>query len=161
MHETVQTVEFRPIYREEFQTALNLAWRTFLQFEAADYEEEGMRSFYQFINDPVLPRAFALGEYRVWGAFISRQMVGMISTRSKNYISLLFVDREYHHRGIGRGLVRQVFRYCHSEWGVTEVSVHASPYAVGFYHKIGFMDTDVELKQDGIRYTPMLCHIPA
>ena len=45
MHETVQTVEFRPIYREEFQTALNLAWRTFLQFEAADYEEEGMRSF--------------------------------------------------------------------------------------------------------------------
>ena len=88
MHKTVQTVEFRPIYREEFQTALNLAWRTFLQFEAADYEEEGIRSFYRFINDPILPRAFKLGEYRVWGAFVCNRMVGMISARSKNYIYL-------------------------------------------------------------------------
>ena len=39
--------------------------------------------------------------------------------------------------------------------GITHVTVNASPYAVGFYHKIGFMDVSEEIEKDGIRFTPM------
>ncbi|MDN5360294.1 MAG: hypothetical protein PWQ84_1357, partial [Thermotogaceae bacterium] len=35
------------------------------------------------------------------------------------------------------------------------LTVNSSPYAVGFYHKMGFKDTDNELEKDGIRFVPM------
>ena len=39
--------------------------------------------------------------------------------------------------------------------GGNAFTVNAAPYAVGFYHKIGFEDVAPQLMQDGIRYTPM------
>ena len=35
------------------------------------------------------------------------------------------------------------------------ITVNSSPYAVPVYHKLGFVDTDVEQISDGMRYTPM------
>ena len=41
------------------------------------------------------------------------------------------------------------------EEGHHAITVNAAPYAVEFYHKVGFYDTDKEESNDGIRYTPM------
>ena len=35
------------------------------------------------------------------------------------------------------------------------MTVNAAPYALGFYHKLGFQDTGMEETNDGIRFTPM------
>lgn len=35
------------------------------------------------------------------------------------------------------------------------ITVNSSPYAVPVYHKLGFVDMDVEQISDGMRYTPM------
>ena len=40
-----------------------LAWKTFLEFEADDYEPEGIRSFEDFITDSALHRMFIMGAY--------------------------------------------------------------------------------------------------
>ena len=42
---------------------------------------------------------------------------------------------------------------------LSEITVNAAPYAVGFYHKIGFIDLEKEKTTDGIRYTPMIIHL--
>ena len=42
-----------------------------------------------------------------------------------------------------------------SKAGITHVTVNSSPYAVDFYHKIGFVDVREEIERDGIRFTPM------
>ncbi|HIZ80430.1 MAG TPA: GNAT family N-acetyltransferase [Candidatus Lachnoclostridium stercorigallinarum] len=38
----------------EIQKALELIWETFLQFEAPDYSEEGIKSFKDFIDDEAM-----------------------------------------------------------------------------------------------------------
>ena len=148
-------ISIRPAYRSEWDDAMALAWRTFMQFEAQDYTPEGVGSFQDFITDTVLYRMFMLGVYQLFGAFDNGRMVGMLSLRGGGNISLLFVDGKYHRRGIGRGLIEYVSQYVLTEEGHGSITVNAAPYATGFYHRMGFVDTDTEQACDGIRYTPM------
>ena len=66
----------------------------------------------------------------------------------------MFVDEEFHKMGIGRKLV-YALRELEKQLGGYRLTVNASPYGVGFYHKIGFVDTNIEQVKDGIRFTPM------
>lgn len=145
----------RPAYRSEWDDAMALAWRTFMKFEAKDYTKEGVNSFQEFVTDTVLHRMFIMGVYQLFGAYDNSKMVGMISLRNETHISLLFVDEKYHKMGIGRRLIEYVCNYVHLEEGHDYVTVNAAPYATGFYHNVGFCDTDVEQFNDGIRFTPM------
>lgn len=150
-------MEIREIKKEEWNQAIGVAWRTFLKFEANEYSPEGVKNFYQFIIDDTLFKMFQLGHYQMWGAFEKNKIVGILGVRNLNHISLLFVEEEYHKRGIASGLLKNYFHYLLTEVGKDSTTVNSSPYAVGFYHKLGFVDTDVELTKDGIRYTPMTC----
>ena len=82
-------------------------------------------------------------------------MIGMITLRNEMHISLLFVDRNYHRQGVGKALIGRMADYARTELGQDRLTVNASPYGVGFYHKIGFKDLGPEKKQDGIIYTHM------
>ncbi len=152
-------ITVRPVWRDEWEEAMSLAWRTFMLFEAADYTPRGVQSFQEFINDAVLYRMFIMGEYQLFGAFEQNKMIGMISLRNRTHISLLFVDWKYHKMGVGRQLIEYVGDYVLNEEGYSRMTVNAAPYAVGFYHKVGFYDTNEEETNDGIRYTPMECVI--
>jgi GNAT superfamily N-acetyltransferase len=88
-------------------------------------------------------------------------MAGVISLRSRNHISLLFVLGEYHRRGIGSALVETMKEYVLAEGKENFLTVDSSPYAVGFYHKNGFSDTEPVQRKDGIIYTPMQCSLDA
>ncbi len=146
--------EIRPIMRHEWEDAMQLAWDTFLIFEAPDYSIKGVHSFKSFVRDPLLKRMYTYGEYVAIGAFADRRMVGIIGVRNANHISLLFVDKDYHRMGIARSLMNRYFRDARTA-GITYVTVNSSPYAVGFYHKMGFVDLKSEIEKDGIRFTPM------
>ena len=148
-------IALRSAYRSEWDDAMALAWRTFMQFEACDYTPQGIESFQDFITDTVLYRMFVMGVYQLFGAYDNNQMVRMISLRDETHISLLFVDRRYHKMGIGRGLIEYVSHYVLTEEGHNYITVNAAPYATGFYHRMGFVDTNTEQAKDGIRYTPM------
>lgn len=147
--------EIRFAGREEWEEAMGLAWKTFLEFEADVYTPEGIRSFEDFITDSGLKRMFDMGAYQMISAFDQRKMIGMITLRNEMHISLLFVDKNYHRHGIGRALVGGMADYAKRELGQERLTVNASPYGVGFYHKIGFKDLGPEKQQDGIIYTPM------
>ena len=148
-------IQVRPAYREEWDDAMSLAWRTFMKFEAADYTQEGIESFRDFVTDSTLYRMFVIGSYQLFCAYDHNRIVGMISLRNETHISLLFVEASYHKRGIGRALIEYVSNYVLLEEGFKVITVNAAPYAVGFYHKLGFTDTDRTKTNDGIIYTPM------
>lgn len=147
--------QIRSAYRNEWQDAMALAWKTFLRFEADVYTTEGVKNFQNFITDSTLYRMFVMGAYQMFVALDQGKVIGMITLRNPTHISLLFVDEKYHRRGIGRALVKYLTEYLLSEVGVSKVTVNASPYGVGFYHKLGFCDIRSEEKKDGIIYTPM------
>lgn len=147
--------QIRSAYRDEWDDAMALAWKTFLRFEADVYSPEGVRNFEEFITDTTLHRMFVMGVYQMFVALDQDKIVGMITLRNSTHISLLFVDEKYHRRGIGRALMKHLTNYLLSEVGADHVTVNASPYGVGFYHKLGFKDLRPEEVKDGIIYTPM------
>jgi len=126
-----------------------LALRVFMAFEAPDYNEEGIANFSEFIADREKTDPLAM-----YGAVQDGNLVGMSATRNGGrHICLLFVDEKHHGQGIGRRLVDTMRRKCPEP----SITVNSSPYAVEIYKKMGFVPTDCELVNDGIRYTPMQC----
>ena len=147
--------EVRSAYRDEWQDAMALVWKTFLRFEAEDYTPEGIQHFQEFITDSTLYRMFVTGSYEMIVAVEGKKIIGVITVRSGGHVSLLFVDEQYHRRGVGKSLVQYLCNYLLTEAGISRITVNASPYGTGFYHKMGFRDTGLETWQNGILYTPM------
>lgn len=145
----------RNAYQTDWDEAMKLAWNTFMKFDAPDYSQEGIINFNKFINDEMLYKMFVLGSYQLFVAEEDKRIVGMLSLREKKHISLLFVDVNHLQQGIAKSLMRFVADYARNEEGVERLTVNSSPYAVGFYHKQGFIDLDGEVRADGIRYVPM------
>ena len=149
----------RTLYRKEWEEAMQLAWDTFMIYEAPDYTMRGVQSFREFVKDPGLKKMFLDGSYQVWGAFEKGIMIGVISIRNRSHISLLFVDTDHHRQGVATALLKTLFSYARNEMNISEITVNAAPYATGFYHKAGFVDLCQEKTTDGIRYTPMIIHL--
>jgi len=148
-------MQIRNLKPQEWSDGMALAWRTFLKFESAEYDPEGVRSFYRFVIDEDLEKMFLIGEYKAIGAFDGDEIVGIIGLRNSNFLSILFVDERYHRRGIATALVQTLADYVRSQGRKTRLLVFSSPYAVGFYHKIGFTDMGPVQKDHGMIYTPM------
>lgn len=139
----------------DWEETMAMSWRTFLKYEAKDYGMEGVDSFRNFISDPLLRRMFLLGTYHMYVAVHGNKIVGMVSLRDKNHISLLFVDEVYHKRGIGRRLIETIGAFAKEEYGKEEITVNAAPYGLNFYKKLGFTSTSPLLTNGGIKYTSM------
>lgn len=143
---------------EDWEPAMEVAWRTFLKFEAPEYGQEGTDNFLSFISGEELFKMFLCGEYKTYVAKDADTVIGVGALRSANHVSLLFVDEKYHKKGIARGLIKALSENAASS-GKFFLTVNAAPYAVEFYRKVGFKETDSMQKKDGITYLPMTCII--
>lgn len=148
-------VIIRRAEKEEWETAMNLAFHVFLLFEADEYGKDGTDAFAHFVTDPMLKKLFLCNHYVVYVAVCDDTIIGVASLRNGNHLSLLFVHEDYHNNGVASALLRTVFNHVTEEGEYSNVTVHSSPYAVEFYHKMGFYDTGIQMEEDGILYTPM------
>lgn len=146
---------FRMAVEKDWEPAMKLAWETFLIFEAVEYSEEGVESFRDFISDQWLKKMFLKGEYQMFVALEGEKVIGFITVRNRSHISLLFVDKDYHRRGIGSTLIQKLGEYLITEVGVDYMTVDSAPYAIEFYHKLGFWDLAPLQQKQGIIYTSM------
>lgn len=139
-------MNIRKIKDSELEGALKLVWDVFLKFEAPDYTDEGIKEFKDSIDNPDF-----IGKMEIYGGFIDEELVGVVATREKHHLSLLFVREDYHKKGIGRSLYNFVF----GENPDNFMTVNASPYAKAFYEHLGFRCTTEEQCINGIRFYPM------
>lgn len=147
--------QIREARKEEWETAMELAFRVFLKYEAMEYGPEGIRNFAEFLTDEMLKKMFLTGRYLLFVATKGDTLIGLITLRSGNHISLLFVNEEYHRRGVGKALVKYLQEYMLEHTSYEKLTVNAAPYGIPFYHKIGFKDTGIQTRKEGIIYTPM------
>ena len=83
-------------------------------------------------------------------------MVGVLAFRDITHISLLFVKKSHHRRGIAKELLRiGINDIKNANEDITQITVNSSPYAVNIYKKLGFLPIDKMKEKDGIKYTPM------
>lgn len=131
---------------EDLDIAIKLVWEVFLEFEAPNYEEEGIEEFKRSINNQewVSKKTF-------YGYYIDNKLVGVIATNTINHISLLFVDGNYQKKGIGRELFNHVKELNNTGY----FTVNSSICGHEFYKNIGFIDTNDLQCIHGIKFYPM------
>ncbi len=54
-------ITIRPAKPEEWDNAMELAFRVFLKYESKDYGKEGTQAFAEFVTDPMLKKAVDSG----------------------------------------------------------------------------------------------------
>jgi len=146
---------FKKIELSDLNKATTLIWNVFLEFEANEYSEEGIKEFKSFIEYDSLKEMMETENIFLDGCYQDNKLIGVIGYNLKPHINLLFVDKKYHGQGIAKTLFNRMLDVCKSENEGFVISVNSSPYAHEIYHKLGFSDTDKIQVLNGISFYPM------
>ncbi len=134
---------------------VNLVARSFNEFIAPDFPDEGIEEFFGYSN----PRALVKrsdGNHFVLVAEAEGSITGMIEIREMRHVSMLFVDKAFHRRGIGKELLTAALDKIKSDRNAPKkVTVHSSRFAVPFYENLGFVRTEEEKIINGVIHIPM------
>ena len=147
MRDSVTPFSIRRLSEDERQTALDLAWAVFSEYESPDYSAEGTEEFRKCLHDEGY-----LSGLHYYGTFDGEKLIGEIAIRpDRKHICFFFVDGRYHRRGIGTRMFRRLL----DDYPNKTITLNSSPYGLPFYKAIGFVPTDEEKTVNGIRFTPM------
>lgn len=123
-------------------------WASADLWELTDGTPESVAEWLQ-ICDPEELRGRILSDEKTLVATWNEIVVGFIAFKRGNHLSLLFVRKEFSGQGIGRAL----FTQCAQD--LDEVTVNAAEAAVGFYQKVGFMQSGDRFFKNGVWGMPM------
>lgn len=133
----------------------NLVARSFNEFIGPGFSEEGKEEFFRYVNPRALHRRWRKG-YHVLVAEDEGIIVGVVEVKKRRHISMLYVDKAYHKKGIATELMNRALDYILLQAPKTkEVTVNSSPYASPFYERMGFRSTEGEKVIHGILHVPM------
>ncbi|EUB22084.1 MULTISPECIES: GNAT family N-acetyltransferase [Fusobacterium] len=140
-------IEIKQLLNNEKDEALLFVKRVFIESEDDSYTKKGIETFCNFVDNKKITKSF-----KVYGAFEDNVLKGIIATDSpKKHICLFFVDKVSQGKGIGKKLMSFIIDDNENSF----ITVNSSRYAVSIYEKIGFIKTEEEKEQDGLKFTPM------
>ena len=140
-------IEIRQLLNNKKDEALLFAKKVYIESKDESYSEQGIETFCNFVNNKEITKSF-----KVYGAFENNILEGLIATDSqKSHICLFFVDKVSQGKGIGKELMKAVINNNENSY----ITVNSSRYGVPIYEKLGFVKTEEEKEQDGLKFTPM------
>ena len=140
-------IEIKQLLNNEKDEALLFVKRVFIESEDDSYTKKGIETFCNFVDNKKITQSF-----KFYGAFEDNVLKGIIATDSpKKHICLFFVDKVSQGKGIGKKLMSFIIDDNENSF----ITVNSSRYAVSIYEKIGFIKTEEEKEQDGLKFTPM------
>ena len=114
-------MKYRLIKENEIDTVIKLVDRVVKECVCLDFVIERKSDFY-------------LNKYSLtYVCLDDNKIVGMVSLTNGNYLNLLFVDKEYRRRGIGKKLVEIIDNLV-----LGDLEVNVGAYAKSFFEHIGF-----------------------
>lgn len=144
----------KEIESEEIIEFSDLVLRVFNEFVAPDFTKEGCQVFRSWLEPGRIIERLKKGKF-ILVAKDKNTIVGGIEIRKGSHISLLFVDKGCHGRGIAKILIEEATKKCLEKSDIKEITVHASPFAVPIYLRLGFQQIEPEQEVDGMRFTSM------
>ncbi|MEQ9618473.1 MAG: GNAT family N-acetyltransferase [Deltaproteobacteria bacterium] len=146
---------YRPLRPGEEAEVCNLVARSFNEFIAPEFSEDGIEEFFRYANPRELAKR-SLGNHITIVAETDGAIAGIIEIRGRRHISMLFVDKEFHRRGIAKELVGTALERIGSGSGTPEkITVNSSTFAVPFYESLGFVQTSGPKTIHGVLHIPM------
>lgn len=139
------------------ETAVSeLIKKVFDEFVGSGYSPEGQKTFLDYIRPEAVSERLKQEGHHVFTATWKKNLVGALAIRDTNHVSLMFVDKKYHGKGISRKMFKKTIKIVRKRYpDVHEITVNSSPFALPVYIKLGFRQLDKEQEQNGIRYIPM------
>lgn len=107
-------------------------------------------------NDAAALRRLAAGGYAYHVADHDGRIAGFIAVREERHVYHLFVDPDYHRRGIGRMLWEHAKSAAVARGGDGCFTVNSSNYAVAMYEALGFARTAPTQTRNGLQFNPMV-----
>jgi GNAT superfamily N-acetyltransferase len=149
------TMIFRKALPKDVDRVYSLVESVFLEFVAPDFTEEGVGEFMKYIAIDRIKERLSSGHF-IFVAEGGDEIAGMIEVRNHDHISLFYVDREHHQKGIGRRLFDLTIEECRNNAPTSdELTVNASLYAEKIYQKLGFVSEGPAKTLNGIVFVPM------
>jgi 8-oxo-dGTP pyrophosphatase MutT (NUDIX family)/GNAT superfamily N-acetyltransferase len=148
-------ITYRKAKPEDVHSALDLALRVFMEYEAPLYEPQAVESLQADITlKKSKAHIYTIGNRPLFVAMDGEYVVGMIDARESGHIQSMYVDGAYHRKGIATVLMSHMV--CELKLrGFNRITVDSSPNGLPFYKHFGFVPTDNEQKRDGFILTPM------
>jgi len=149
------TATYRFMAPDEADVVCGLIVRVYNEFEAPAESPEGVREFLSYVQPDFMRKRLSRDHF-VLVAVVDEAIVGAIETRNNNHISLLFVDRAFHRRGLARGLFKSALDICRSNIvDLKTITVNSSPYAIEVYQRLDFFPIGEKQTIHGITFIPM------
>ncbi len=148
------SVSYRPMAPGEEPQVFGLVERVFNEFVRDDFTREGIDEFFRAASSMIFDHPAG---HSILVAAALGKVVGMINVKDNRHISLFFVDKARHGKGIGRALLHHAIEHCslHAPENNT-IDVNSSLHAVPIYEKLGFRRTKSEQTMNGIRFVEMV-----
>ena len=141
---------------DEVNIVSNMVDNIFDEFVGKDYSVEGKNTFKDYIKPENIIKRFIDKSSIFFTAKSDNKIIGMMEIKNKDHISLFFVQKEFHGKGIGKYLFRHYLKKTQEEnFGIKTITVNSSFYAEKIYSKLGFKKTNGIQEKEGIKYIPM------
>ena len=144
----MNTIIYRPSEVGDENSISGCMWASADLWELTDGTLESVAEWKELCNLEELRDRILSGE-RTLVATWNGIVVGFITFKRGNHLSLLFVRREFSRQGIAR----ELFTQCTKDFD--EITVNAAETALGFYQKIGFIQNGDRFFKYGIWGIPM------
>jgi GNAT superfamily N-acetyltransferase len=135
----------------------SLIVKTFSEFNSGDGSRKGIKNYLNFYNieDYNLQKLkiIFLKNSIFFLAIDGKKIIGIIRGEKDRIINL-FINGNYHGRGIGKKLVKK-FENEAKKNGSMKIKIKASLFAVPFYKKMGYKKSTGIKKRIGIKTQPM------
>ncbi len=143
-----------PVDDKSLAACADLLRHSAQQFITPEFEPDAATRFLANENEDKLRSIVNAGGYYA-GAWWQQQLTGFVGVRAPDHIVHLFVDQQWHHRGIGTALLHYALASIRLHSRPQRITVNSSTYALAFYQRAGFVCTDLKQCFDGVYYTPM------
>jgi N-acetylglutamate synthase-like GNAT family acetyltransferase len=119
-----------------------------------DFDDDGLDFFLRSVETKSIREYMDQGfPYLV--AEEEKQIVGVIAIKDNSHMFHLFVDINYHQRGIARMLWEQMKNFSIEQGNEGVFTLNSTTYALPIYQRWGFEKIAEAKRSYGIRYTPM------
>lgn len=148
-------MEIRELSLSEIEEAAKLIREVFLNTEARECDEKGIKAFLDSIRTSNFTAMITEGNYELIGLYDDHRLAGVLGARG-SYLALLFVREKQMGKGYGKMLfARYEEKICSSEEHYAKITTNSSIGAKSFYEKLGFRSTGEKVQVHGIPIIPM------
>ncbi|MDP2562419.1 GNAT family N-acetyltransferase [Psychrobium sp. 1_MG-2023] len=119
-----------------------------------DFDGDGLNFFLNTVTERAIREYMDQG-FNYLVAQANNEIIGVIAIKDNSHMFHLFVDKNYHKKGIAKQLWESIYTQSVESGNNGTFTLNSTSYALPVYQRWGFTCTDELQIRHGIRYTPM------